>query len=476
MVYSQHGFGPSTTDRSEVDNLIAYLKQSPMNQVNIIYLDGIDVSSGTGSNPSTVPTLQAFPNYAYAVEQLHEMGKTVILVSALSDGDVNLNSGTVVSDLETIVSNTPNGIHADGLAFDDEISKANQLYFADNQAALATLAQNEVAQKKYFGIVTNLGGSQEGAIAPLFDNVTCQANANATDYCFESIMRYDGGDGTPEQASLKYEMHYIAHINKVNFYNATPSTNTHQRIIRIMLPVTYSGGSYPTIESDGSAPNEDAGYSYQNFICDMSKITDYWLLGSLAPFTTDLCPANLTYYIHSGADINSGGELFSAADNLVFGGADFYRIVDADYATNKPEGGAPLSKDHYLCDPSGQSGNAFDCPSDYLNQNYTKWVPTTVLCAPLLSQNLFSIQSYDVSDTQKKFVITHGKPNETCRLSIPGGKASLSDFSLDSNGASTVSVSVSNSSTTTHGQANSYSLSCSISGELTHEWMTRNED
>ena len=207
MVYSQHGFGPSTTDRSEVDNLIAYLKQSPMNQVNIIYLDGFDVSSGTGSNPSTVPTLQAFPNYAYAVEQLHEMGKTVILVSALSDGDVNLNSGTVVSDLETIVSNTPNGIHADGLAFDDEISKANQLYFADNQAALATLAQNEVAQKKYFGIVTNLGGSQEGAIAPLFDNVTCQANANATDYCFESIMRYDGGDGTPEQASLKYEMH-----------------------------------------------------------------------------------------------------------------------------------------------------------------------------------------------------------------------------------------------------------------------------
>ena len=92
------------------------------------------------------------------------------------------------------------------------------------------------SQKKYFGIVTNLGGSQEGAIAPLFDNVTCQANANATDYCFESIMRYGGGDGTPEQASLKYEMHYIAHINKVNFYNATPSTNTHQRIIRIKVP------------------------------------------------------------------------------------------------------------------------------------------------------------------------------------------------------------------------------------------------
>jgi hypothetical protein len=466
MVYSD-GFGSSTSDQSEVKNLIAYLSQPKFSHANIIYLDGFNVSGG---QPSTIPLLTQYPNYTYAVDQLHAIGKTVILASAIGGEDVDLEFGdaSIITDLENIVRD----IHADGLAFDDEISSDKQTYFSENQAGLLTLANAEVSANKYFGIITNLGGNQEGAIARLFDWVNCKANPSATDYCFESIMRYDSGDNT----SLGTEISYIANVNKVNFYKPQGTIN-QQRIIRFMFPVTYSADTYPTVDSSG-ASTFDPNYSYQSFICDMAQIANYWTLGSFSTtqFDND-CPSGATYHITVPLDINSGGQLFSATDNLVFGGVDFYRIVNKDYATQhfEPRTRAMLDTDHYLCDPSQPADGPYACSANYRNTNLRKWVPNLDSAAPLLLPMYdLSVTPHFVSDTEETFVIDNGIPNDACTLTLSG--ASTSSFSLDTNGNATVPVTVAAPTRNPQGETDVYDLVCQASGAITDQTTTRYGD
>ena len=388
----------------------------------------------------------------------------------------DLQSGTVIADLKSIVEQ----IGADGFAIDDEISKASQTYFSDNLTGLETIANDMISANKYFGIITNLGGSQEGALAPLFANVNCKKSADAPNYCFESIMRYDQGtDGNDESASLKNTIKYIAKTNEVNFYQDNSSSQTHQPIIRIMVPGSYSANSYPTVDSEGNS-SYDPGYNFTSFMCDLTTINQLWHTGQWADLNTS-CPNDGMYYVtqNTVSGLNLKGKLFPETANsyFVYGGMDVFRIANQPYAAAIPYGETPLNKDVYLCNPNS-SDSKFACTADYTNTSLQKWVPNIVTAAILFDNAItpsttLTSTSHFINDSEEKVVVNNGKANESCTLDLTDPVPASKTFTLDSNGSGIVALSLSNitDKISANGETDHYAITCTISGTITGSFV-----
>jgi|GEM_PF-6907493 len=518
IVYSHDSFSGT----GEITNFINYLKTAKMQNVNIIYVDGFEVQD-TGNHIASInndPTTIA--NYKSLSDALHAIGKTVILMSALpayNAANPLSFASDALPDLANIVYGT-DGMNADGLAFDYETSLPKDAVNQDYIEAVSKTAFEVIEHKKYFGIITNKG-KEENSIAPIFSPtrtvsgqtlLTCKTNPTATNYCFESLMRYDAVYSYKSQTDDKYfgpytlwsGLAFIGHLHMPDYYQGNNNT-LNQPIIRLMLPGSYSGYTFPvnTASADPSFPSrptvpDASDYTYHSFICDLTRITSYLRTLNFNSFTAD-CPASQTNYYTSSASIGlnftpNSTKLFAGAasgalnaNTFVFGGFDSYRSVNAFDAANSltekktakyPHRDPNIGDYHYVCHKAAtvSYNKAFACKTDLPSQQNQNRLPNTDDFSIFLKANAplpLKITPHFVSDTQQAFVITGGQTNDTCTLTVnpDSGNATPTNITL-TNGAYTTTQTMSDVSASplANGEQDSVALVCNNSGRATADF------
>lgn len=495
--------GKEKQNTDEINNLMSYLTSSKMQNTNIIYLDGFDLTRGS-DNVATIPddpTMVA--SYKNLTNALHAAHKTVILLSSLPAYDANnqLYFGNTLTDLAKLVINT---LKCDGIAFDYETSTADGSENTQYTNPLGIMATTLVADSKYFGIVTNTG-KQETSIAPVFHHIYpgCKANPTATNYCFESIMRYDGGTSYRSNPEHNYyndytlwsELAYIGHLATVSLYSGNNNTS-NQPIIRIMLPMSYSADSFPdnTPQPQPSQPSsptnalpDTTAYTYKNYICDLTRVVNYLKFMTYNDYSTD-CPNTISGYYTNENNIHLNfatqtSKLFAGASDssnlnantFVFGGFDAYRAVNARDAANtlsEPNDTA-LGNYHYICnsDSTHTYSAAFACTTGLSSQNQNR-LPNTSDYSIFLKANAplpLAITSHFVSDTEEAFVVTGGAPGDTCTITAnpDSNGATPINITLNGSGALTQSLTMSDVSANiqANGEQDTVAVTCNNSGQ-----------
>lgn len=491
----------------EIENLVDYLTSAKMQNTNIIYLSGFEVTRDSEGNAAINNDAATIANYKTLTDELHAHNKTVILLSALPNYNPNQPLNFANNTIATLGDIVMNQIQADGLAFDYEPTVATvAVPNTDYIDGLKITADALVLDNKYFGIITNKG-KQENSIAPLFTDLSCKKYPTATNYCFESLMRYDAvtayhDNATPRTYYNPYglwsELAFIGHLDMSDYYQGNINT-LHQPIIRFMLPMSYSGSTYPvnTAKPQPSQPSaadnpdpDAANYTYHSYICDLNRILYYLKTLNYNSYSA-LCPNTDNNYYTSQSSVTEDfaplqAKLFRGSDTdsvpnanaFVFGGFDAYRAVNAADAADKlKEAGDPdLGLYHYICnrDSTHTYSTAFACQTSSLSTQNLNRLPNTDDFSLFLQANAplpLTITPHFVNNTQETFVVTGGLPGDTCTLTTNPGSSNTTptNVTLDSSGALTQPMTMSDvtANIQANGEQDTVAVTCNNSGQTT---------